>query len=108
MMPSPIAHIWIKLFCLPTFHASQTKPCMEAGTLPKNMSSVTELTMAINETLGSLLSQIQLSNLNYNIQLTPFAAYITLKSQSRKISMESLQDLLLHFYTSNSKFIKNI
>ena len=33
-MPSPIAHTWIKLFCLPTH--TQTKPCMEAGTQPKN------------------------------------------------------------------------
>ena len=38
MMPSPIVHIWIKLFCLHfTSHTSHpTKPCMEAGTLPKN------------------------------------------------------------------------
>ena len=43
------------------------------------MSSITDLTMAINTTFGSILSQIQLSNLNFNIQMTPYAAYITLK-----------------------------
>ena len=42
MMPSPIAHIWIKLLCLPTDSPThqQTKPCMEAGTLPKKRKKI--------------------------------------------------------------------
>ena len=48
------------------------------------MSAVTDLTMAIDTTFGSILSQIQLSNLNFSIQLTPFAAYITLKKSVQK------------------------
>ena len=43
------------------------------------MNQVTELKMAIDATFSSILSEIQLSNLNFNLQITPFAAYITLK-----------------------------
>ena len=35
--------------------------------------------MAVDTTFNSIISEIQLSNLNFAIQLTPFAAYITLK-----------------------------
>ena len=43
------------------------------------MNQVTELKMAIDATFSSILSEIQLSNLNFNLQITPYAAYITLK-----------------------------
>ena len=48
------------------------------------MSQVTDLKMAINATFGSILNEIQLSNLNFSIQLTPFAAYIILKKFTQK------------------------
>ena len=48
------------------------------------MSSITDLTMAINSTYGAILNQIQLSNLNFSINMTPFAAYITLKKSVQK------------------------
>ena len=48
------------------------------------MASITELTMAINTTFASILNEIQLSNLNFCIQMTPFAAYITLKKSVQK------------------------
>ena len=40
--------------------------------------------MAINTSFASILNEIQLSNLNFSIQLTPFAAYITLKKSVQK------------------------
>ena len=43
-----------------------------------------EMTMAINTTFASILSDIQLSNLNFSVQITPFAAYITLKKSAQK------------------------
>ena len=39
----------------------------------------TEFTMAADATYNSILNEIQLSRLNFSIQLTPYAAYITLK-----------------------------
>ena len=48
------------------------------------MSPVTDLTMAIDSTYGSILNQIQLSNLNFHITMTPFASYITLKKSVQK------------------------
>ena len=48
------------------------------------MNSVTELTMAVNNTFYSILTEIQLSNLNFSIQMTPFTAYITLKKSTKK------------------------
>ena len=48
------------------------------------MVPVTELEMAVSTTYASLLNEIQLSNLNYSIQMTPFAAYITLKKSAQK------------------------
>ena len=48
------------------------------------MVAVTELTMAINSTFTSILNEIQLFNLNFSIQMTPFAAYITLKRSVQK------------------------
>ena len=48
------------------------------------MSSITDLTMALNSTYGAILNQIQLSNLNFSINMTPFAAYITLKKSVQK------------------------
>lgn len=43
-----------------------------------------EMTMAINNTFASILNEIQLSNLNFSVQITPFAAYITLKKSALK------------------------
>ena len=40
--------------------------------------------MAINSTFSSILNEIQLSNLNFTIQLTPFGAYISLKKSAQK------------------------
>ena len=48
------------------------------------MIPVTELTMAANSTFTSIISEIQLSNLNFNIKMTPFGAYITLKKTVQK------------------------
>ena len=48
------------------------------------MDPITDLTMAINSTYSAILSQIQLSNLNFSIKMTPFAAYITLKKSVQK------------------------
>ena len=43
------------------------------------MDQITDLKMAIDAKFSSILSEIQLSNLNFTLQITPFAAYITLK-----------------------------
>ena len=48
------------------------------------MVSSSELEMAINNTYSSILSEIQLSNLNFNIKMTPYASYITLKKSVQK------------------------
>ena len=48
------------------------------------MLPVTELEMAANTTFSSILNEIQLSNLNFTIQMTPYAAYITLKKTVQK------------------------
>ena len=48
------------------------------------MVPVTELEMSINNTFGSILNEIQLSNLNFSLQVTPFTAYITLKKSVQK------------------------
>ena len=48
------------------------------------MTPVTELEMATNTTFASILYEIQLSNLNFSIKVTPFAAYITLKKTLQK------------------------
>ena len=48
------------------------------------MDPVTELKMATNTTFSSILNEIQLSNLNFTINLTPYAAYITLKKSVQK------------------------
>ena len=47
--------------------------------LQEKMNQFTDLKMAIDATFSSILSEIQLSNLNFTLQITPFAAYITLK-----------------------------
>ena len=41
-----------------------------------------ELSMAIDTTFNSILNEIQLSKLNFNINVTPYAAYITLKKST--------------------------
>ena len=46
------------------------------------MDDVTESTMAIESTFNSIVNEIQMSNLNFAIQLTPFSAYITLKKST--------------------------
>ena len=43
-----------------------------------------DLEMASNTTFSSILNESQLSNLNFAIKLTPFAAYITLKKCAQK------------------------
>ena len=48
------------------------------------MIPVTELEMATNTTFASIIKEIQLSNLNFVIKMTPFAAYITLKKSVQK------------------------
>ena len=48
------------------------------------MVTVSDLEMAVNSTYASILNEIQLSNLNFSIQITPFAAYITLKKSAQK------------------------
>ena len=40
--------------------------------------------MAVDATFSSILNEIQLSNLNFTIQMTPYAAYVTLKKSSLK------------------------
>ena len=46
------------------------------------MNSVIDLETAVNATFYSILNEIQLSNLNFKIQVTPFAAHITLKKSA--------------------------
>ena len=48
------------------------------------MVPVSDLEMAVNSTYSSILNEVQLSNLNYSIHMTPFAAYITLKKSVQK------------------------
>ena len=48
------------------------------------MNQVTDMKMAINTTFGSILNEIQLSNLNFSIQMTPYAAYIVLKKSAQR------------------------
>ena len=48
------------------------------------MIPVTDSEMAANTTFTSILNEIQLSNLNFTINVTPFAAYITLKKTLQK------------------------
>ena len=43
------------------------------------MIPVTDLEMAANTTFTSIVNEIQLSDLNFSMKMTPFAAYITLK-----------------------------
>ena len=43
------------------------------------MIQITDLKMAVDATFSSIINEIQLSNLNFSLQMTPFAAYITLK-----------------------------
>ena len=43
------------------------------------MNGDSDVTMAINSKFNSILHEIQLSNLNFIINMTPYAAYITLK-----------------------------
>ena len=47
------------------------------------MKTDTDFTMAIDTTFNSIINEIQLSNLNFSIQLTPYAAYITLKKSTQ-------------------------
>ena len=45
----------------------------------RKMNQLTDLKMAVDATFSSIISEIQLSNLNFSLQITPFSAYITLK-----------------------------
>ena len=42
-----------------------------------------ELALAVNAKFDSIVKEIQQSNLNYLINLTPYAAYVTLKKSSQ-------------------------
>ena len=44
-----------------------------------NSNFNSDLEMATNASFSSILNEIQLSNLNFTIEMTPFAAFITLK-----------------------------
>ena len=48
------------------------------------MATVSDLEMAVSTTYSSILNEVQLSNLNYSIYMTPFMAYITLKKSVQK------------------------
>ena len=48
------------------------------------MNQLSDLKMAVDATFSSILNEIQLSNLNFTIQMTPYAAYITLKKSPLK------------------------
>ena len=48
------------------------------------MVPITDLEMAVNTTFSSIVNEIQLSNLNFCIQMTPFGAYITLKKSAQR------------------------
>ena len=47
------------------------------------MKTDTDFTMAIGTTFNSIIDEIQLSNFNFSIQLTPYAAYVTLKKSTQ-------------------------
>ena len=46
------------------------------------MDLFTESKMAIDNKFGSILQEIELSNLNFAMKITPYAAYITLKKST--------------------------
>ena len=48
------------------------------------MNQLSDLRMAVDATFSYILNEIQLSNLNFAIQITPYAAYITLKKSPLK------------------------
>ena len=50
--------------------------------------------MAVDATFQSILNEIQLSNLNFTIQVTPYAAYITLKKSTLKAQEGSSPPIL--------------
>ena len=47
------------------------------------MKTDRESAVAIDTTFNSIVKDMQLSNLNFTIQLTPYAAYITLKKSTQ-------------------------
>ena len=53
------------------------------------MDPVTDSAMAVSNTFNSIVNEIQMSKLNFAIQLTPFAAYITLK-KTTQIDMDGV------------------
>ena len=59
----------------------QTKPC--TAELKENtdmkIKTDSDLTMAVNDTFNAIINEIQLSKLNFLVNVTPFAAYITIK-----------------------------
>ena len=83
------------------------------------MTPVTELEMATNTTFQSILNEIQLSNLNFTIKTTPYAAYITLKKTvQRKINgdlatpappqlylLQEAQEKILRLQVENEKLV---
>ena len=76
-----------------------------------------ELEMAVNNTYASIVNEIQLSNLNFTIQMTPFASYITLKKSVQKdinglpvmpsppllLLLQKAQQQILHLENENSR-----
>ena len=46
------------------------------------MDSDSELKMAIDTTFNYIINEVQLSKLNFNVNVTPFSAYITLKKST--------------------------
>ena len=58
---------------------SNTATRSDRRTEVTDMNQVTDLKMAVDATFQSILNEIQPSNLNFFLQLTPFAAYITMK-----------------------------
>ena len=48
------------------------------------MNSDSDFKMSVSNTFSCILAEIQLSNLNYSIHMTPFAANITLKKSTQK------------------------
>ena len=52
-------------------------------------------TMMAEETFSNIIQQVQLSNLNFQLQLSPFSAMISLKKTLLKINSEISLNLLI-------------
>ena len=56
------------------------------------MEKDSDVTMAVNATFNSIVQQVQMSNLNFIINMTPYGAYITLK-KSTLVDINGVQAL---------------